>query len=203
MKNTADVSRLQDSPSEGILPGTDRERKRGTREVETHALCTKGLGRTEDGFRLIWIRSPSKAQQDEEARTEQLEEARAALKDLAGKLNQRNLRTRRQIKTAVNGILKEYECQPFIRVTIIPRVITTYKRTRTGRPKPGDPRQRVSTTEYDIEVKEDAVRLRQERNTDEVFPLVTNLSPIRPRNTPSIPLPAGNPASMPACTIPG
>ena len=51
------------------------------------------------------------------------------------------------------------------------------QRTRLGRPKTGDPPQRVSTTVYDIEVKEDVVRLRQERNTDGVFPLVTNLSP--------------------------
>jgi transposase len=153
------------------------ENPRARGEIETYGICTTGPARTEDGFRLIWLRSSAKARHDEEARREELEKAKAALKDLAGKLNQRKLKTRKQIKAAVKRILKDTHCVEFLGVAVVPTVITTYKRTRIGRPKPGDPKERVSTTQYSLEVKEDAVRLRQERNADGVFALVTNLPP--------------------------
>ena len=142
--------------------------------VETYSI-TVGPEKTEDSFRLLWLKSSAKAEQDHSGRQERLEKAKAALRDLREGLNQRQLKTHKQILQAVRKILKEHRCEDFLRVKISSKVLTTTKRLRPGRPKPGDPRQWVSEIVYDFEVAEEAVRLRQEGNTDGVFPLVTNI----------------------------
>jgi transposase len=138
--------------------------------VSSHAAAV-----TDDGFRRIWIKSSVKARHDEEHRAARVAEAQAALKDLQGRLNHRNLKTQRQIKAACNAILKARQCEDFLKVTLISKVITTYKHARPGRPKAGDPKRRVSDTQYELKIDVNASRLRQERNVDGVFPLVTNL----------------------------
>jgi transposase len=148
----------------------------GGGRVETYGI-TVGPEKTEDGFRLLWIRSSAKAEQDRSGRQKRLAKAKAALRDLRDGLNQRQLKTQKQILHAVRKILKEHRCEEFLRVKLSWKVLTTTKRLRPGRPKAGDPRQWVSDTIYDFEVAEEAVRLRQEGNTDGVFPLVTNIPP--------------------------
>lgn len=134
-----------------------------------------GPFKSEDGFRLIWIRSSAKAEQDQETREKKLEQAQAALADLAGRINQRTLKTRKQIQKAVRGLLKEFGCEQFLMVGLVPRRITTYKRLRPGRPSPGDAKKTVTKTEYSLEITINKTRLRQEHNLDGVFPLITNL----------------------------
>jgi len=148
----------------------------GHGRVETYSI-TVGPEKTEDGFRLLWLRSSAKAELDRTGRQKRLEKAKAALRDLHEGLNQRQLKTEKQIRDAVRKILKEHSCEEFLRVKISSKVLTTTKRLRPGRPKPGDPREWVSEIVYDFEVAEQAVRLRQEGNTDGVFPLVTNIPP--------------------------
>jgi len=62
-----------------------------------------------------------------------------------------------------------------LEVRLSSEVRTRTKRLRAGRPRKGDGFQYVSNTLYDFTVKEQAVALRKEANTDGVFPLVTNL----------------------------
>jgi transposase len=146
----------------------------GGGRVETYAI-TVGPEKTEDGFRLLWIRSSAKAAEDRSGQQKRLEKAKAALRDLREGLNKRQLKTQKQILHAVRKILKEHRCEESLRVKLSWKVLTTTKRLRPGRPKAGDPRQWVSDTIYDFEVAEEAVRLRQEGNTDGVFSLVTNI----------------------------
>jgi len=150
----------------------ENPKKRGA--VETYSVCP-GPKNTEEGYRLIWIKSSSKANLDSEIRQKRLEKAKLALKDLSSRINQRNLKTQKQIKAAANAILREHRCEEFLRVTLASEIITSYKCLRLGRPAPGDPKKRISRTVYRLVFKEQAVRLRQERNIDGVFPLVTNL----------------------------
>jgi len=152
------------------------ERDDRAHRVDTYAT-TKGPEKTADGFRLIWIRSSAKADDDQRHREKKLEKAKAALEDLAGRLNKRSLKSHREIRVAFKKILKQHGCEDFLRVDIKSKVESHTKRLRPGRPKPGDPYEWVSETLYSLKVSEDAVRLRQEANTDGVFPLVTNLSP--------------------------
>ena len=72
---------------------------------------------------------------------------------------------------------REFQCQEFLRVDLVPKVLSSYKRLRPGRPSTGDPKRRVSETVYSLKIRENSIRLRQERNLDGVFPLITNLRP--------------------------
>jgi len=148
----------------------DREHR-----IDTYAT-TKGPEETEDGFRLIWIRSSAKAEDDRKYREKKLERAKAALEDLAGRLNTRKLKTRKSILTAAKKIRRDQQCEDFLRVGLKTKLLSHTRRLRPGRPKPGDPSKRVSKTIYELEVSANALRLRQEANTDGVFPVVTNLS---------------------------
>ena len=61
---------------------------------------------TEKGYRLIWVLSTSKARQDQKTRERRLAKAEANLTEIAGKLNQYNLKSRDQIEAAVDKVLK-------------------------------------------------------------------------------------------------
>lgn len=143
--------------------------------IDTYAT-TRGPGKSDDGFRLIWIRSSAKAEDDRLYREKKLRKAKAALEDLAGRLNKRKLKAEREIRKAYKKILKEHACADFLRVKIKKKYESRTKRLKPGRPKRGDSFGWVTETIYRLEVSENAVRLRQEANTDGVFPLVTNLS---------------------------
>src|SRR6266545_1202011 len=135
-------------------------------------LCTK---ESLDGFRLIWIRSSAKAQDDRQSREARIEKAKAALKDLAERLNKRQLKRRKQIRAAAKNILRECQCEDFLRVDVKANYLSIPRRLRPGRPKTGDSYKRIGKTLYEIKVSENAIRIRQETNTDGVFPLITNL----------------------------
>jgi transposase len=150
------------------------ERADQAHTVDTYAT-TGGPRKTSDGFRLIWIRSSAKAEEDSRSRLKRINQAEDALKDLTGRLNKRQLKTPQEVRLAVKKILREYQCEEYLRVVVKFKIVTTTRRLRPGRPKPGDPFEWVSATVCDIKVTRDALRLRREANTDGVFPLVTNL----------------------------
>jgi transposase len=143
--------------------------------IDTYATTSMGPAQSQDGFRLIWIRSSAKAEDDRQSREARIEKAKAALKDLSEGLNKRQLKTRKQIRSAAKKILRECHCEEFLRVDLKSNYLSTPRRLRPGRPKAGDAYKRVGTTLYEIKVSENAIRIRQEANTDGVFPLITNL----------------------------
>jgi transposase len=151
------------------------ERTEREHRVDTYAT-TAGPAESEDGFRLVWIRSSAKAEDDRKYRENKIESCKAAFEDLSGRLNKRKLKTRKSIRAAVKKVLKEHQCEDFLRVALKSTLVSTTRRLRPGRPKPGDASKRVSKTIYELEVSENILRLRQEANTDGVFPLITNLS---------------------------
>ncbi len=143
--------------------------------IDTYATTSMGPKQSQDGFRLIWIRSSAKAEDDRQSREARIEKAKAALKDLSEGLNKRQLKTRKQIRDATKKILRECQCEDFLRVDLKSNYLNTPRRLRPGRPKAGDSYKRVGTTLYEIKLSENAIRIRQEANTDGVFPLITNL----------------------------
>jgi transposase len=145
------------------------------RGPERYWSTMDGPSQSEEGFRILWIRSSAKAEEDERSRLEKLEKAKSALQGLRGNLNRGKLKTTKQIRQAIKKILKEHACEQFLSVKTRSEIRTRTKRLRPGRPAKGDGFQYVSDILYDIEVKEQAVALRKEANTDGVFPLVTNL----------------------------
>lgn len=136
---------------------------------------TRDSAVTVEGYRLLWIKSSAKAKIDKEAREKSIEKAKAALAELRARLNTRDLKTSSKIRKAVKSILKAHGCVDFLKVKLSSKILTTTRRLRPGRPGKGDGYMYVSDTLHDFEVREVAVALRKEANTDGVFPLVTNL----------------------------
>ncbi len=151
------------------------ERSDRAHRIDTYATTSLGPKESLDGFRLIWIRSSAKAQDDRQSREARIEKAKAALKDLAERLNKRQLKRRKQIRAAAKNILRECQCEDFLRVDVKANYLSIPRRLRPGRPKTGDSYKRIGKTLYEIKVSENAIRIRQETNTDGVFPLITNL----------------------------
>ena len=135
----------------------------------------QGDYKTASGYRLLWIRSTQKAEQDAETRRRRMERALDALRSIQTKLNTYNLKTRKQIEQRVKQNLREHHCLSLIRYEI--HGARQYERIyqQKGRPRKDSP-YKISWKQVfslSFSVAEDAVR--EEEATDGVFPLITNL----------------------------
>ncbi len=73
--------------------------------------------KTDQGFRIIWIHSSSKAQDDKKRRRKRIDKACKALKELSPKLNAYHLKIKKEIQAAIDKICKGVE--DFLPVKII------------------------------------------------------------------------------------
>jgi transposase len=85
------------------------------------------------------------------------------------------LRSRLEIKKAVDVIMRKYQCRPFLTVTIGYSLQSKTKRLGPGRPPKGTPKRTVRHRLFHLNVRRNKESLRAEARTDGVFPLVTNL----------------------------
>ena len=67
----------------------------------------EGDYKTSHGYRLHWIRSTQKAEQDEETRKRRIDRALEGLRAIEPKLNAYNLKGRKQIVERIESILKK------------------------------------------------------------------------------------------------
>lgn len=128
-----------------------------------------------EDYRIIWYRSSQKMQLDAQARQRALQKAEAELFDLNARLNCRQLRKRSAISKQVKSIVRKYNCQAFLKVTIASHVHIQKKRLRCGRPAKDDPIKEIRRQVFHLQVRRDKEALRGEARTDGVFPIVTNL----------------------------
>lgn len=149
----------------------------GRRESEPPDLYSScaGPSRTDDGFRLIWIRSAQKAIQDAQVRKENLRQAELSLGQLSAGLNRRHLKKRRAVRDKVNAILRKYKVEAWLQVTLHEYDEVSTRYLGSGRPRPDAPVRKIRTRKLRLQVKRDDEALRREAHTDGVFPLITDL----------------------------
>jgi transposase len=140
-----------------------------------------GTQKTAEGFRLIWIRSNAKALEDQTLRSKRLAQAKQALAELRLRLNRRRLRAPKAIRLKARDILQHTGMAPFIHITLKRQVHERLKHLKVGRPSANDRVRRIKVLHWSLKVDIDRQRLRQEKRTDGVFPLVTNLSTTTPK----------------------
>lgn len=129
--------------------------------------------RTKNGFRIIFVHSSSKQEDDEGRRRGKIDKAIARLEELSPKLNAYHLKTKKQIKAAVEGICKE------VKGLIDVKILTERKQIRV-KISPGRPSLTKSvyknkwefTHSIQWELNEQA--LDEASKTDGIFPLITN-----------------------------
>lgn len=127
------------------------------------------------GYRLHWIRSTQKAEQDAEARGHRIDRAFKELSDLQTKINTYYLKQRKQIDQRIIGILETYGCDKLIKYQI--HATREYRRKYQGKGRPGkDCRSEITWKHvYSISFGVDPQGVSEDEKTDGVFPLLTNL----------------------------
>ena len=137
----------------------------------------EGDYKTSHGYRLHWIRSTQKAEQDAETRCWRIERALQELRSIQTKLNTYNLKRRRQIVQRVESILKQTLCENLIKYEI--HATREYKRLyqKKGRPNKDTPSKITWKEVYSLSFGIDGDAVNEEQQTDGVFPLITNLDP--------------------------
>ena len=147
---------------------TRSSRKKG----KVNIFKTYEADRTENGFRIIWVYSSSKQEEDKIRRLKRIDKAIAALEELSPKLNAYHLKTKKEIKAASNDICKGVK--DFLDV----RIITERKQKRVkvspGRPSLKSVYKNKWEFKHSIQWKLNKQALLEAAKTDGIFPLITN-----------------------------
>lgn len=146
----------------------ESSRKKG----KTNIFKTYEADRTEKGFRIIWVHSSSKQEDDQVRRQKKLDKAIAALKILSPKLNAYHLKTKKEIQGAVDSICKGVK--EFLDVKIVTERKQIKLKVSPGRPSLKSVYKNKWDFEHQIEWTLDDRALLEASKTDGVFPLVTN-----------------------------
>jgi transposase len=132
---------------------------------------------TAEGYRLLWYHSTRKAELDAAARADAIERALGQLAELREKL--RSPRTRYQQKAKVHNALDEIFQSCGVRRWILVRIEEveqeSYRQEKPGRPAKDTRYVKRVKRRFDLTYEIDTVKLAEDRVTDGVFPLVTNV----------------------------
>ena len=147
----------------------ESSRKKG----ELNVYRTHEVDRTKNGFRVIFVHSSSKQKDDEYRRQTRIDKAIEELEALSPKLNAYHLKTRKEIKVAVDGICKNVGA--FIDVKILTERKQVKVKVSPGRPSLT---KSIFTNKweftYGIEWTLNEQALAEASRTDGIFPLITN-----------------------------
>ena len=154
-----------------------RKNNRKPESKSDRYYVAEGDYKTSHGYRLHWIRSTQKAEQDVETRARHINRALDDLRDIQTKLNTYNLKRRKQISQRIESILKNAGCETLIHYEI--HATREYKRTHQKKGRPAKGSKGVITWKhvYSISFGIDKCAVSAEEKVDGVFPLITNLDP--------------------------
>ena len=144
-------------------------RKKG----KTNKYRTYEAGKNKKGYRVIWVHTSLKAEDDGKRRSNRIDRAQKALEELVPRLNAYHLKTQKQIQTAVNEICKDVSDYLDVKITKGRKRID--QRIPSTRREPGDPvyKYKWSFT-YGLEWEINRQAVKDASKTDGLFPLITN-----------------------------
>jgi transposase len=150
-----------------------RRRKPGSHDKKEYFSAFKGdYFTTKRGYKIHWIYSSEKRKRDRENREKHLKKVEQCLAVLNGKINKRALKTRKAIEDAAQQIIEEHKLENFFHISI--GTITEKHQVQIGTGRPGKNtkyRTRVNTL-YTLSWTQKKQALKQEAQTDGVFPLL-------------------------------
>jgi transposase len=150
-----------------------RRRKPGSHDKKEYFSAFRGdYFTTKRGYKIHWIYSSEKRKRDREKREKHLKKVEQCLAVLNGKINKRALKTRKAIEDAAQEIIEEHKLENFFHISI--GTITEKHQVQIGTGRPGKNtkyRTRVNTL-YTLSWTQKKQALKQEAQTDGVFPLL-------------------------------
>jgi len=146
----------------------ESSRKKG----KINIFKTYEADRTKNGFRIIWVHSSSKQEDDQARRQKKIDKAIVALKELSPKLNAYHLKTKKEIRSAVNSICKGIK--EFLNVKILTERKQIKVKISPGRPSSKSVYKNKWEFKHRIQWELNKQALLEAAKTDGVFPLITN-----------------------------
>ena len=140
--------------------------------AKQHCFYTFEAELTEKGYRLIWILSTAKAEQDQKTRERRLAKAESNLAELVGKLNRYKLKTREQIEAAVARATKD--TQTMFDIELLEHQSTYKKKLGAGKPGPNSTYQQRKKITYELKWQRNQAAIDHQALSDGTFPLITN-----------------------------
>ena len=146
----------------------ESSRKKG----KVNIFKTYEADRTKNGFRIIWVHSSSKQEDDQVRRQKKIDKAIVALKELSPKLNAYHLKTKKEIRAAVDSICKGIK--QFLDVKILTERKQIKVKISPGRPSLKSVYKNKWEFKHRIQWELNKQALLEASKTDGLFPLITN-----------------------------
>jgi len=153
-----------------------RRAGRRLRDPEEVYWAVEAPAPSEEGYRVVWVRSSTKVTLDAKARADRIERAVTTLSELRDRLGgpKSRLKTKVAAEEAAAAALERTGASRWVAVTVTQESEESYRQERRGRPGP-DTRYRKMTRDHfglSWSVREEVVAA--DAASDGCFPLVTN-----------------------------
>jgi transposase len=150
-----------------------RRRKPGSHDKKEYFSVFKGdYLTTKRGYKIHWIYSSEKRKRDRDNRDKHLKKVEQCLALLNGKINKRGLKTRKAIEEAAQQIIEEHKLESFFHISIGTITEKYQVQIGTGRPGKNTKYRTGVNTLYTLSWTQKKQVLKQEAQTDGVFPLL-------------------------------
>jgi transposase len=150
-----------------------RRRKPGSHDKKEYFSVFKGdYLTTKRGYKIHWIYSSEKRKRDRDNRDKHLKKVEQCLALLNGKINKRGLKTRKAIEEAAQQIVEEHKLESFFHISIGTITEKYQVQIGTGRPGKNTKYRTGVNTLYTLSWTQKKQVLKQETQTDGVFPLL-------------------------------
>lgn len=172
-KNRVDVKRFYDHIRVHEVKWEDAYRVESSRKKGEFTVYRTYEGNpSQEGYRLIWVHSSSKAAQDRSRREHRLSKVETKLEALQSGLNRYKLKTRDQIQAAVESARKAVG--ELLSIEIVEQRQTVQVQATPGRPGPRTVYVEKEEIRYRLEWSCNEQAIEEASKTDGIFPLLTN-----------------------------
>jgi transposase len=128
-----------------------------------------------EGFRILWILSSQKRDQEAQKRQSRIEKTIMALDALKGKVGTRKWKTKEQISRAVGEVLKKHQSEKWFDWKMVSKDEESFKHKGKGRPGKNSKYVKVVKERWSFEALPNPLKIQDDANNDGIFPLITNI----------------------------
>jgi len=130
---------------------------------------------SDEGYRILWISSSQKQEQDAQNRQRKIGKTIKALDTLKGKVGTWKWKTKKQIEKAVEDILKKNQSERWFDWKMVAKEVETYKQKGKGRPGNNTEYVKMVKEKWTFEAMPNGMKIQEDADTDGLFPLITNM----------------------------
>ena len=127
---------------------------------------------SKNGYRIIWVHSSAKEQQDKKRRKNKIAKADRQLTELSPRLNQYQLKTKEQIEKAIKKATKG--ASDLLQIQLIEDKQIVQCQIGPGKPGPNTQYKEEETISYRLEWELEHKAIENMATRDGIFPLITN-----------------------------